>query len=229
MKKILIIEDDKTIIEGLEDTFSFHDFQVFTAVSGSEGIRLFKEKKPRLVILDIMLPGIDGFEVCKKIKSIDPGIPVIMLTAKSQESDKLLGFELGADDYVTKPFSIKVLVARVKAVLKRSAGKSLKEKTITLGAVEINLKSFTIKKGGTEHALSPKEAEILTLLLDNPEEVIDRDRIIDEVWGDEYYPSPRTIDNFILKLRTKIEKDPRNPEHILTVHGAGYKFKTNSS
>jgi DNA-binding response OmpR family regulator len=225
MKKILIIEDDKTIIEGLEDTFKFHDFQVFTAVTGKEGIELLKTKKPDLIILDIMLPGIDGFEVCKRIKKTDRNLPIIMLTAKSQESDKLLGFELGADDYVTKPFSVKELVARVKAVLKRIHARKREDRAITLGAIIINLKSFTIAKEGHELPLSPKEAEILKLFLDNPDEVIDRDRIIDKVWGDEYFPSPRTIDNFILKLRTKIEEDPKEPRHIVTVHGAGYKFK----
>ena len=225
MKKLLIIEDDRTIIEGLEDTFKFHDFDVFTAVSGKEGIDLLKTKKPDLIILDIMLPGIDGFEVCKRIKEINQNLPIIMLTAKSQESDKLLGFELGADDYVTKPFSVKELVARVKAVLKRSHAGKKEDKAVTIGPAAVNLKSFTIEREGRELPLSPKEAEILRLFLDNPDEVIDRDRIIDEVWGDEYFPSPRTIDNFILKLRTKIEEDPKEPRHIKTVHGAGYKFK----
>lgn len=225
MKKILIIEDDRTIVEGLEDTFKFHEFQVFTAAAGAEGIDILKEKKPDLIILDIMLPGVDGFEVCKRIKSTAPGIPVIMLTARGQESDKLLGFELGADDYVTKPFSVKELVARVKAVLKRSKKEPAKEKAVSIGNVDINLKSFTINKEENEYPLSPKEAEILRLFLGNPDEVIDRDRIIDEVWGDEYFPSPRTIDNFILKLRAKIEEDPKEPRHIITVHGAGYKFK----
>lgn len=231
LKKILIIEDDKTIIEGLEDTLQFHDFQVFTALNGREGVALFREHKPDLVILDIMLPGVDGFEICKKLKQDAPEVPVIMLTAKSQESDKLLGFELGVDDYVTKPFSIKELVARIKAVLHRSAGRAKKnvqteqEDVAIIGRAEINFKNFTISKDGEEHAMSPKECEIMKLFVQNPGEVIHRDRIIDEVWGDEYYPSPRTIDNFILKLRTKIEDDPRNPEHFLTVHGAGYKFK----
>jgi len=224
MPKILIIEDDKTIVEGLEDTLQFHDFTVFTAGSGREGLKMYQKHKPDLIILDIMLPGVDGFEVCKKIKQSDKAMPIIMLTAKSQESDKLLGFELGADDYITKPFSVKELVARVRAVLKRSAGNPKVENIVTVGTAEINFKNFTVNREGAGYALSPKEYDILKLLVAHPDEVIHRDRIIDEVWGDEYYPSPRTIDNFILKLRTKIETDPKNPRYILTVHGAGYKL-----
>lgn len=228
MSKILIIEDDKTIVEGLEDTLRFHDFDVLTAGTGREGIQLHEKEAPDLIILDIMLPGVDGFEVCKKIKQGNKDVPVIMLTARSQESDKLLGFELGADDYVTKPFSVKELVARVKAVLKRSAKTAAGEKRediVAVGNAAINFKNFTVTREGEEQPLSPKEYEILKLLVENPDEVIDRNRIIDVVWGDDYYPSPRTIDNFILKLRTKVEDDPRTPAHILTVHGAGYKFK----
>jgi len=225
MAKILIIEDDPTITEGLADTLQYHDHQVATAATGREGLEEFYKVKPELIILDLMLPDLDGFEVCRRIKKENSKTGIIMLTAKDQESDKLLGFELGADDYVTKPFSIRELTARVSAVLKRSLGETTGEKTQRIGHAKISIKSFTIEKQGVEHRLSPKEVDILTLLLDNPGEVITRDRIIDEVWGDEYFPSPRTIDNFILKLRTKIEDNPREPRYILTVHGAGYKLK----
>lgn len=224
MYKILIIEDDKMIVEGLKDTLQFHDYEVVTAGSGKEGLALLQKEKPDLIILDIMLPGVDGFEVCKKIKQGNREISIIMLTAKSQESDKLLGFELGVDDYVTKPFSIKELVARVGAVLNRSKKTIKEEDIITVGNAVINYKNFTITRDGVEYSLSPKEYDILKLLVSHPDEVIDRNRVIDVVWGDEYYPSPRTIDNFILKLRSKIEDDPKNPGYILTVHGAGYKF-----
>jgi DNA-binding response OmpR family regulator len=227
MSRILIIEDDKTIIDGLEDTLQFHDFTVFTAGNGRDGLKLFKKESPDLVILDIMLPGVDGFEVCKKIRQSEKETPIIMLTAKSRESDKLLGFELGADDYVTKPFSVRELVARVKAILKRITPPQKPEEKVTIGTAEINFKNFTVTRDGEVHLLSPKEHQILKLLVNYPDEVIDRDRIIDEVWGNDYFPSPRTIDNFILKLRTKIETDPRHPVHILTVHGAGYRLVTN--
>jgi DNA-binding response OmpR family regulator len=232
MSKLLIIEDDATIIEALEDTFVFHGFQVLTAANGKDGYELLTIHDPDLVILDVMLPGPDGFDICKKIRSQDPDVPIIMLTAKSQEMDKLLGFERGADDYVTKPFSVKELLARVQAVLKRSVKKpspiepkANKSKTVTVGCAAIDFKNFTVTRDGEEFPLSPKEYDILKLLVENPDEVIHRDRIMDEVWGDEYYPSPRTIDNFMLKLRTKIEEDPKNPKHIKTVHGAGYKFR----
>jgi DNA-binding response OmpR family regulator len=230
MKKILIIEDDRTIVEALADTFIFHDFAVKSAAEGKNGYGLFLEWSPDVIILDLMLPDLDGFDICKKIRKENQGIPIILLTARSQESDKLLGFELGADDYVTKPFSVKELVARVKAVLKRSAPADReppvkKEEATFVGTAVIHFKNFTITRAGIEYPLSPKECDILKLLVKHPDEVVDRNRIIDVVWGDEYFPSPRTIDNFILKLRNKIEEDPRNPVHILTVHGAGYKFK----
>jgi len=226
MPKLLIIEDDLTIIKGLAAAFKFHGFEVFFAESSETGLPLVRQKKPDLVILDIMLPGLDGFETCKKIREQDQHIPVIMLTAKSQESDKLLGFELGADDYVTKPFSAKELIARVRAVLKRSSVQSPLKREVQIGTAIVNLDNFTICKGGTEYSLSPKEHAILKLFIDLPDTVVSRSRIIDEVWGDEYFPSPKTIDNFIVKLRGKIEDNPRKPRHILTVHGAGYKFRT---
>lgn len=223
MKNILIIEDDRTILEGLEDTFKFHGFEVSTALNGMDGLNLFEKKEPDLIILDIMLPEHDGFEICKKIRKQNKRIPIIILTAKSQESDKLLGFELGADDYVTKPFSIKELLARVNAVLKRIDNKM--EKHYKTKNIDINFKNFELKKDNKTFQLSPKECEILELLVNNPNEVISRNRIIDDIWGDDYFPSPRTIDNFILKLRKKIEDNPKTPKHIITVHGAGYKFK----
>ena len=227
MQKILIIEDDRTIIEGLEAAFKFYEFEVFSAESSEAGLPLLRQKKPDLVILDIMLPGLDGFAACKKIREQDQRLPIIMLTAKSQESDKLLGFELGVDDYVTKPFSAKELIARVKAVLKRTgaAPAPSAEQKVTIGNVIVNFDNFTLCKGDDEYSLSPKEHAILKLFVNHPDMVISRSRIIDEVWGDEYFPSPKTIDNFVVKLRGKIEDNPKKPQHILTVHGAGYKFK----
>ncbi len=224
MKTILIIEDDQTITDSIRDTLEFHDFAVCEAGTGKAGIEILYSNKIDLVLLDIMLPGVDGFETCKKIKSLDRDMPIIMITAKSQESDKLLGFELGADDYITKPFSLKELMARVAAVLKRSTPSTPMEANVTVGESTINLKNYTITRGGRQETLSPREHKILKLFIHHPDEVIDRNRIIDEVWGDEYDPSPRTIDNFILKLRTKIEAEPKQPKHIITIHGAGYKF-----
>lgn len=235
MPTIFIIEDDQTITQGLETAFRFHGFNVYTAESSEHGLPRLPELKPDLVILDIMLPGLDGFETCKRIRELDRHLPIIMLTAKSQESDKLLGFELGADDYVTKPFSAKELVSRVKSVLKRcnrptetiSTTTSTPTMTpgITIGRAVVNFDHFTITKDGTESPLSPKEHAILKLLVHSPDTVISRSRIIDEVWGETYFPSPKTIDNFVVKLRGKIEDNPKKPRFILTVHGVGYKFK----
>lgn len=226
MEKILIIEDDKTIANELEDTFTFLNFEVSLATNAKEGYQKIQTEAPDLIILDIMLPDHDGYEVCRKIRGQDSNIPIIMLTAKSQESDKLLGFELGADDYVTKPFSVKELAARVKAVLKRrESSQAPVIETINIGEIQFNPVNFELNINGEIHPLSPKECEILKLFIQNPNQVINRDRIIDEIWGDEYFPSPRTIDNFILKLRGKLEKDPKQPKHIETVHGAGYRFK----
>lgn len=225
MKKILVIEDDRTIVQGLEAALKFHDFLVCSAGDGPAGLKMLKEENPDLVILDIMLPGLNGFETCRYIRENTQQIPIIILSAKSEESDKLLGFELGADDYVTKPFSARELVARVKANLKRSRGEEASKSIVQVGNARINFGNFTITHGEKEYALSPKEHGILKLLVFNPEKVITRTHVIDAVWGDEYFPTPKTIDNFIRKLRTKIEKDPAKPEYILTVHGAGYKFK----
>ncbi|MCP4151620.1 MAG: response regulator transcription factor [bacterium] len=227
MSKVLLIEDDKLITQGLKMALEFHEFTVLTSENSEEGLQVFKREKPDLVILDVMLPGLDGFETCKRIRKRDQNTPIILLTAKSQESDKLLGFELGADDYVTKPFSAKVLIARAKAVLKRSSKPPLKKQAqeVTIGSAAVNFVNFSITRAGKEYPLSPKEHKILKLFVGNPEVVISRSQIIDEVWGDEYFPSPKTVDNFIVKLRSKIEENPKKPLHFLTVHGAGYKFK----
>jgi len=225
MKKILIIEDDKTIVEGLTSALTFHDFSVISEEYGIKGYSIFEREEPDLIILDVMLPGADGFEVCRKIRVSDPHVPIIMLTAKSRENDKLLGFELGVDDYITKPFSAKELIARIRAILKRLTPKEKsRDDEVKVGNAVIYFDRFIVKRRNEELTLSPKEQRILRLLLDNNEKVISRDKIIDEIWGDEYYPSPKTIDNFIVKLRNKIEEDPKDPKHIITIHGAGYKF-----
>ncbi len=227
MTKILIIEDDRTISKELADALSFFEYKVSSSFDGIEGIKQFNIIGPDLVILDVMLPGVDGFEVLKKIREKNTTIPIIMLTAKSLESDKLLGFELGVDDYIVKPFSLKELIARVKVALKRtvSVKEDCDDRCIEMiGDVDVNFKNFIIIKNGESFQLSPKENKILKLFVDNPNEVISRDRIIDDVWGDEYDPSPRTIDNFMLKLRSMIEDNPKKPQFFVTVHGAGYKL-----
>jgi len=226
MKKVLLVEDDITIVEALSSALTFHDYSVISTDNSENGYEKFISEKPDLLILDINLPGADGFELCRKIRKEDQSIPVILLTARVQESDKLLGFELGADDYVTKPFSAKELIARIRAVLKRAESVTAQrgQALLKIGSAEILLEQFLIKKRGQESPLSPKEQQILKMFIENTGKVISRDEIIDKVWGDEYFPSPKTIDNFIVKLRNKIEDDPKNPTHIITLHGAGYKL-----
>ncbi len=229
-EKILIIEDDPTIIEGLITAFEFHGFKLYTGINGMQGIDLLKKEKPELVIIDIMLPDIDGFDICKKIRETDQSLPIIFLTAKNQESDKLLGFELGADDYVTKPFSARELIARVKVHLKRVKNSDSEipiNRGMIIGKAQIDFENYTLKKEEIIYNLSPKEMKILKLLCENPNTVVSRDRIIDVVWGGEYDPNIKTIDNFIGKLRKKIEDDPKKPIYILNVFGAGFKLNLN--
>ena len=228
MAKILIIEDDCTILEALANALGFHDFSVTTATTGHQGLETFEGESPDLVILDIMLPDLNGFDVCRAIRSANDSVPIIMLTAKDGESDKLLGFELGIDDYVTKPFSAGELIARIRAVLRRSAGKEKQPNrdAVRLGDAVIDLDNFIVKRRGGEYRLSPKEKAILELLVSNRNMVISRDRIIDEVWGEEYFPTAKTVDNFIRKLRVKIEADPSCPRYIQSVHGVGFLLKT---
>jgi DNA-binding response OmpR family regulator len=224
MSKILIIEDDDILQQGLAEILQFHGFETISARDGILGLKLVGRQHPDLIVLDIMLPGLDGYEICKQVRRHDEKTPILMLTARDRENDKLLGFELGADDYLTKPFSLKELVARVQALLKRTALEKDAPVTVRIGDIEVLFRRFEIRRGKKTLELTPKENAILRLLVAHSPEVVSRDRIMDRVWSDEYDPSPRTIDNFILKLRQKIERDPARPEHLLTVHGAGYKL-----
>jgi DNA-binding response OmpR family regulator len=224
MSRILIIEDDPVLRQGLTDSMQFHGHQALNAGDGLAGLRMYGQHRPDLIILDIALPGVDGYEICRRVRRQDARTPILMLTARDQENDKLLGFELGTDDYLTKPFSVKELVARVQALLKRSAADKDAPASARIGEVEALFLRFQIRCGERMLDMTPKENAILRLLAAHAPEVVSRDRIIDEVWGGEYVPSPRTVDNFILKLRQKIEADPARPEHLLTVHGAGYKL-----
>jgi DNA-binding response OmpR family regulator len=224
MSKVLIIEDDRILRQGLAQSVQFQGHQAFCAGDGLSGLKMYAQHRPDLIVLDIALPGVDGYEICKQVRRKDETTPILMLTARDQEGDKLLGFELGADDYLTKPFSIKELVARVEALLRRNAVERKAPATVRIGAAEALFLRFQIRRGQRTLDMTPKENAILRLLAAHAPDVVSRDRIIDEVWGGEYDPSPRTVDNFILKLRQKIEEDPARPVHLLTVHGAGYKL-----
>jgi len=224
MKKILIIEDDPATLAGLSDTLMEEHFEVSTVMSGQMGYEKAKGGGFDLIILDLVLPEKSGIDICKDLRKNGISTPILMLTGKKEEIDKVIGLEIGADDYVTKPFSIRELVARVKALLRRPQEIRPEVEDYTFGNVYLNFKKQEVKKGDTPVELSVMEFKVMKYFVQREGEVIERNKLLDEVWGYENYPSTRTVDNFILNLRKKIEDDHSNPKHLLTVHGAGYKF-----
>ena len=225
MKKILIIEDEQDLIKGLKLNLSDEGYVVDWAVNGVDGLRKAIEETPDLIILDIMLPEMDGLEVCRNLRQKNINTPIIMLTAKGGEIDKVVGLELGADDYMTKPFSIRELLARIKARLRHSEkeAKPLPE-TYSIGETDIDFIRFKIIRKGKEYDLTSLETDILKYFVIHRGEVVSRDDLLNKIWGYEKYPTTRTIDNHILKLRKKIEEDPSHPRYILSVYGGGYRF-----
>jgi DNA-binding response OmpR family regulator len=224
MEKILIIEDDERILMGLEDDLGMEGYKVATARDGLQGFEMAKEKNYDLIILDIMLPTMSGLEVCKQLRQAKVATPVLMLTAKSQEVDIVLGLELGADDYVTKPFSPRELLARIKALLRRTNHHHSDEAFYHAGDLEIDFKKYEAKKAGRTIHLSALEFNLLHLFIQHKAEVLSRDFILDEIWGEEVCVTNRTVDTHVAQLRKKIEDDPANPKHIVGVRGVGYKF-----
>lgn len=223
-QKILIIEDEKNMVEGLKFNLEAMDYRVMAAYDGETGLTRAEEEPPDLVILDLMLPGINGYEVCKRLKESQPETPIVMLTAKSQEADVVTGLDLGADDYITKPFSVLELLARVNALLRRSRPNHPLPEVMQIGDLEINFKKYQAQKRGKALELSPREFEILRYLLERKGEVVSRDDLLNQVWGYESFPFTRTIDAHIATLRKKIEDKPDKPALIITIHGKGYKF-----
>ena len=224
MTKILIVEDEPNMVAGLRDNFEFEGYQVVTAPDGVAGLERALSERPDLVILDVMMPRMSGLEVCQQLKAKRPSIPIIMLTARGQEVDKVVGLELGADDYVTKPFSIRELLARVKAVLRRAQNSPKNGDRYMFGDVEVNLRSCQVVRKGKALDFSSKEFELLKYFLSHSGEAISRDRLLEEVWGYDRFPTTRTVDAHIVRLRQKLEPKPDDPHFILTVHGVGYKF-----
>lgn len=225
MDKILIIEDDKSILMGLKDDLEFEGYQVSTATDGKDGLSKAASRDFQLIVLDILLPGLNGFEVCKKLRESGVETPILMLTAaKTEEMDKVVGLELGADDYVTKPIGSRELVARVKAILRRAKQKDELEENYKFGDVEINFKSHEVLKAGQKLHLTALEFKLLKFFVYHRGEVLTRDQILDEAWGEEVVVAHRTIDPHIVHLRKKIEDDPSRPLHILSIRGVGYKF-----
>ena len=228
MARILIVDDEPAIVMAVRDELLFEGFKVESAVDGPEAIKLAHELRPDVLLLDLMLPGLNGFEVCRQLRSEMPEMWIIMLTVRGQEVDRVMGLELGADDYVTKPFSLRELVARIKVGLRRQTGRR-KSPLHRLGNIEIDLPSHRVTKNGVELSLTKKEYEILELLLSRPGEVITRDEFLNQLWGEDVYVTHRVIDTHMASLRKKIEDDPNNAKHILSVRGVGYRLDSNSS
>ncbi len=225
VKKLLIVDDEPDMLQGLKHNMEFEGYAVDTADNGISGSEKLEGNHYDLAILDVMMPGISGFDVCKKARQKGIRTPIILLTAKGEEIDKVLGLELGADDYITKPFSLRELLARVKAVLRRTGMPSENTTgTITVGKLSVDLKTFEATSGGQPVKMSSREVEILNYLFQQKEQIVDRYDIMSSLWETESDITTRTIDNFIVKLRQKIEDSPSKPKHIITIHGKGYKL-----
>jgi DNA-binding response OmpR family regulator len=229
--RILVAEDDSNILTGLVDTLESEGYRVTGVEDGEQVLELFQQSNYDLVILDIMMPGKSGYDICRSIRLKDATVPIMMLTAKSEEIDKVVGFQLGADDYMTKPFGVHELLARIMAMLRRSevnkssrASRAEIPATFALGDIVVDSSRYRIVKGKRERDISSRELKLLHFFFRHPDEVLDRDRILNAVWGTGYFGTTRTLDQHIAQLRKKIEKDPAHPRVIKTVHGVGYRY-----
>jgi two-component system, OmpR family, alkaline phosphatase synthesis response regulator PhoP len=225
-KKILIVEDDPHILLGLEEVLKSEGLEVAVCSRGDQALEAVARHQPRLILLDVMLPGLSGYDVCKQLRARNIATPVLMLTAKSQELDKVVGLELGADDYVTKPFGVRELLARIHALLRRSspAPEQPESAPFQIGAALIEPRTFQLRRGAIIEELTAKELKLLQLFHARAGEVLSRDRLLNEVWGYNYYGTTRTLDQVIVQLRRKLGDSGEQPRHLLTVHGVGYKL-----
>ena len=221
--RILIVDDEPELVRGLEDNLRFEGYETVAAKDGVEALEQITRAAPDLVLLDIMMPRMSGWDVCRELRKQGVDVPVIMLTARGEEVDRVLGLELGADDYVTKPFSLRELLARVRAVLRRP-GPRMKSDGLAFGDVRIQRRARRVVKAGRELRMTRKEFDLLVYLVDHRGDVVTRERLLDEVWGYERFPTTRTVDTHVLRLRRKLEQDPDRPTWILTVHAQGYQF-----
>jgi DNA-binding response OmpR family regulator len=224
MSRILVIEDDLAILRGLKDNLTAESYEVLTAEDGGEGYRLAKEEDPDLIVLDLMLPTLSGYEICRKLRDDGNSVLILMLTARGEEADRILGLDLGADDYVSKPFSIRELKARVRALLRRSDSASAPPDTLSFSDVVVDFPQYMARKGGNPVEMTPKEFGVLRYLACRAGEVVSRYELLEEVWGYGKFPTTRTVDNHIAALRAKLEEDPGDPRYLQTVHRVGYKF-----
>jgi len=226
METILVVEDDPSIRLGLERNLSYEGYSVVTAANGPDGLEAAFRDRPDLVLLDVMLPGTSGLEICRSIRKHDPTLPILILSARTQENDRVQGLEIGADDYISKPFSVRELLARVRTALRRRRAMAGEERPLTFGRCEVDFGARVLRVDGAEVECSTKEFELLRYLVRNRGRVLSRDQILNRVWGYDYEGTARTIDNFVQKLRQKIEEDSDDPRWIRTVRGVGYRFES---
>jgi len=224
MDRVLIVEDEEAILLALEDDLRAEGYEVASATDGPSGLSMAENNAYELIILDIMLPGMNGFEVCKRLRQASVTTPILILTAKSQEIDKVLGLELGADDYVTKPFGRRELLARVKAILRRGASPPTELELCCFGDVEVDFRRYEARKCGRAVHLTRREYALLRFLIEHSDDVVSRFEILDQVWGDAASVYPRTVDTHVGRLRKKLEDDPENPRYIVGIRGVGYRF-----
>lgn len=223
-KTILVIEDEPHIVLGLKDALEFEGFRVLAEATGREGVNAARAERPHVVLLDLMLPDINGYQVCEELRRFDAFMPIIMLTARSQEADKIRGLDAGADDYVTKPFSVGELIARIRALFRR-INRPTESLEFRVGQATVNVSAHTLLRDGeAAESLSFYEVELLRLLHERAGQPVSREEILNKIWGLDANPTNRTIDNYVVKLRRKLERTPEKPEHILTVYGFGYKL-----
>lgn len=228
--KILLVEDEEAILEGLVDLLSGEGYPVCTAVDGKEALEVYRKEHPGLVLLDIMIPEVSGFDVCSEIRKKDATTSIIMLTAKGQEVDKVLGLELGADDYIVKPFGVSEILARIRAVLRRTQREPESDSgPLSFGKIRIVPTRLEGERGDKRFEITTREIRLLRLFLEHEGEVLDRSTILDKIWGIRYEGTTRTLDQHIVQLRKKIEDKPSDPRHIVTVHGVGYRFQRDPS
>jgi DNA-binding response OmpR family regulator len=228
MLTILVVEDDAAILAGIVDLLEGQGYRAVVAKDGRRALHLYQDQKPDLILLDIMIPEKSGYDVCKEIRRSDPNTPILMLTAKGEEVDKVVGLEIGADDYIVKPFGVKELLARIRAALRRAAAKPGRERwddrPMVFADVRIDPRTLKGRKGKKEFALTLREIQLLQFFMEHEGEALDRSHILDEVWGMRYEGTTRTLDQYVARLRQKIESDSGTPRHILTIHGLGYRF-----
>jgi DNA-binding response OmpR family regulator len=221
---VLVVEDDPTLRLGLTKTLRSEGFRVEIAKTGPEGLEMARNVRPDLVLLDVMLPGLNGFEVCEELRRADADLPILMVTAKGEEHDRVRGLKLGADDYIVKPFGVAELCARVHAALRRKRAKEAESTLFTFADVTIDFRAHRVTKAGALVEMTALEVRLLRFLIEREGALLPRQRILDGVWGADYFGTERTVDNFVNRLRAKLEADPKTPQHIVTVRGAGYRF-----